>query len=85
MHKIDIYGNKIPEYIGVTHLARYKWILRFWRLFLCKRKIHCFDEVLSSGGFTDRNGEKQGWSHYLVCDACGLMYEDGIWNKKYVK
>lgn len=32
---------------------------------MCPREMHCFDEVLSSGGGP--------YDHYLSCDACGLM------------
>lgn len=50
---------------GITHPARWQWSLWLWRKFMCPREMHCFDEVLSSGGGP--------YDHYLSCDACGLM------------
>lgn len=53
----------MSEWGGITHFCPY-WALGLWRRFLCRRDMHCFDEVMSSGG--PRN-------HFLSCDACNLM------------
>lgn len=56
-------------YHGLTYprLVQFAWQFWLWRKLFCKRKMHLFDEVFSSGG--------DDWNHYLVCDACGLMVE----------
>jgi len=48
------------QFLGITHPVP-MWFLPLWKLIMCKRNMHCFDEVLSSDG-----------SWCLYCDACGL-------------
>ena len=61
------YGDP-PKYYGITYpsIFRFKIIRYFWRHFLCRRNIHCFDEVLSGA---------RPWCHYLVCDCCQLIID----------
>ncbi len=47
------------RYVGMTHAVP-MWMLPLWRRVMCRRGVHCFDEVAS---YDD---------HDLSCDACGL-------------
>ena len=49
------------NYIGLTYpdFLQWKFVRRLWQKYMCPRKMHLFDEVLSD-------------EHYLVCDACGF-------------
>lgn len=61
-------------YYGLTHgLPTWQWFLWLWRKLNCRRRIHLFDEVLSSD------------DHYLSCDACGLEAHISKINTEYVK
>ena len=51
------------DYFGVTHAVP-MWALPLWRRIFCRKNMHVFDEVVSSGD-----------EHYLVCDACELVIE----------
>jgi hypothetical protein len=53
----------MKKYHGITYLLPLK-LLPLWKLILCRRNVHVFDEVVSSWN----EGE-----HYLVCDACELI------------
>jgi hypothetical protein len=47
------------------------WLLPMWKKFLCKKNIHCFDEVFSP---YHQFGEDHS-RHYLSCDACDLIVD----------
>ena len=48
------------KYYGLTH-ALPLWLLPMWRLIMCRRNCHVFDEIESS------------YEHILICDACELV------------
>lgn len=61
-----------PEFGGITYPQVFYRFKRLWKLFMCHRGIHLFDEVCGTGVKEGQDYERRGWSHYLYCDACGL-------------
>ena len=70
------------KYHGITYVRLSKKERKWWRKKMCKRGVHCFDEVLSSAGGKPEDG---GWHHYLNCDCCNLIVEIAGIDKTYVK
>jgi hypothetical protein len=72
---------RMADYRGCTYLRPLwwswpSWCYRLWRRFGCRREMHLFDEVYSTGG---------GLRHYLVCDACQLMVGITCFDDTYCK
>lgn len=55
-------------YYGLTHMVP-MWALGLWSRFMCKRNVHCFDEVWTIGSLLPAN------DHTMYCDACGLTVQ----------
>ena len=67
-------------YYGITHCCP-MFLLILWKKFLCKRNVHCFDEVYSPF----REEEGQTHYHYLSCDACNLIVDIEHIDEKFVE